>query len=225
MQTPTILSVNGQAEFVILPYVEYIRLASKASAAPDEAFNRNSATPQPLPHARALNMAERFAKEGNEATPTSLDAEEDNDAPAADSPLLTVDLDYSHEYEAVDKTEVPHTVVQFIARQDWSIVRAWREYLGLKKNEMANNMGISLENYARMEQPDALLTESMYHAIAKSMDIDIRQLQPRHYALPVGLVNRLHIEDACNSMSDDCDAAAHPPAREHVRSLLPDSLR
>ena len=46
---------------------------------------------------------------------------------------------------------VPHQVVGMIAENAWTPVRAWREYLGLTQQEVANRIGISQPAYAQQE--------------------------------------------------------------------------
>src|SRR5690606_31350882 len=96
----------------------------------------------------------------------------------------------SNERDKLGPTEIPHAIVQLIHRQSWSIVRAWREYLGLKKSDVARKIGITTERYAGMEQPDAQLADSQYRAVANAMGIDIRQIRPAIKALSDDIPNR-----------------------------------
>jgi len=175
MQTPTtILSVKGQAEFVVLPYTEYIRLKNMACAAPS-------------------NMAGIITDKAGKDPASKFSLRQSRDAPSytpSIDPLLTVDLHYSNERDKLGPTEIPHAIVQLIHRQSWSIVRAWREYLGLKKSDVARKIGITTERYAGMEQPDAQLADSQYRAVANAMGIDIRQIRPAIKALSDDIPNR-----------------------------------
>lgn len=46
---------------------------------------------------------------------------------------------------------VPHQVVGSIAEKGWTAARAWREYLGLTQQEVAERIGISQPAYAQQE--------------------------------------------------------------------------
>jgi len=46
---------------------------------------------------------------------------------------------------------VPHQVIGFIAENGWTAARAWREYLGLTQQEVAERIGISQPAYAQQE--------------------------------------------------------------------------
>ncbi|AVR97191.1 helix-turn-helix domain-containing protein [Pseudoduganella armeniaca] len=46
---------------------------------------------------------------------------------------------------------VPHQVVGLIAERGWTAARAWREYLGLTQQQVADRIGISQPAYAQQE--------------------------------------------------------------------------
>ncbi|GGC12969.1 helix-turn-helix domain-containing protein [Pseudoduganella buxea] len=46
---------------------------------------------------------------------------------------------------------VPHQVVGLIADHGWTAARAWREYLGLTQQQVAERIGISQPAYAQQE--------------------------------------------------------------------------
>jgi DNA-binding XRE family transcriptional regulator len=46
---------------------------------------------------------------------------------------------------------VPHEVVGLMIDHDYTIIRAWREYMGLTQKEVADKMGITQAAYSQME--------------------------------------------------------------------------
>ena len=46
---------------------------------------------------------------------------------------------------------VPHEVVELMIDHDYTIIRAWREYLGLTQKEVADKIGITQAAYSQME--------------------------------------------------------------------------
>jgi DNA-binding XRE family transcriptional regulator len=71
---------------------------------------------------------------------------------------------------------IPHEVVELMVANDWSIVRAWREYLGITQVEMAKRLGIRQPTYVGMEAPGARPRRSTRLRIADAMGLHIDQL-------------------------------------------------
>lgn len=46
---------------------------------------------------------------------------------------------------------VPHEVMRYVLRENYSLPRAWREYLGLTQQDVAARMNISQSALAQME--------------------------------------------------------------------------
>ncbi len=46
---------------------------------------------------------------------------------------------------------VPHEVMRYVLREDFSLLRAWREYLGYTQADVAARMGITQSALAQME--------------------------------------------------------------------------
>lgn len=76
---------------------------------------------------------------------------------------------------AVEVT-IPHEVV--MRSIDVSLVRAWREHLGLSQAEVASRMGISQPAYCQMEEKDVRLRPATVRNIAAAMGLDVRQIKP-----------------------------------------------
>jgi len=55
-----------------------------------------------------------------------------------------------------DGDHTPHEVVGMMVKNDWTPVRAWREYLGLTQQEVAERLNISQSAYAQQETSDKL---------------------------------------------------------------------
>jgi DNA-binding XRE family transcriptional regulator len=76
-----------------------------------------------------------------------------------------------------DESDVtfPHEVVMANVRGD-SLIKAWREHLGLTQDELANRSGIKQPALARLEKPDANPRRSTLKKIADAMNITVEQL-------------------------------------------------
>lgn len=46
---------------------------------------------------------------------------------------------------------IPHEVVAMMVDRDWTITRAWREYLGLTQEQVAERMGVTQSAYSQQE--------------------------------------------------------------------------
>lgn len=76
-----------------------------------------------------------------------------------------------------DESDVwfPHEVVKANVRGD-SLIKAWREHLGMTQGELAAKAGIKQPALARMEKPDANPRNSSLAKLADAMGITIEQL-------------------------------------------------
>lgn len=70
----------------------------------------------------------------------------------------------------------PHEVMRLHVKNDWSMIRAWREHLGLTQTEMAKRLEIRQPSYAAMEAPDARPKKVTRERIAAAMGISLEQL-------------------------------------------------
>lgn len=70
----------------------------------------------------------------------------------------------------------PHEVMRLAVKNDWSMIRAWREHLGLTQTEMARRLDIRQPSYAAMEAPDAKPKKITKDRIAAAMGISLEQL-------------------------------------------------
>ena len=73
-----------------------------------------------------------------------------------------------------DDVLIPHEVVKFYIKHN-SLVRAWREYLGVTQAEMAKRMKITQPSYGQMERSRNPRPETL-KKIAKALKIDYAQL-------------------------------------------------
>ena len=71
---------------------------------------------------------------------------------------------------------VPHEVMRLQVKNDWSLIRAWREHLGITQTEMATRLGIRQPSYAAMEAVDANLKKSTRERIATALDLSLEQI-------------------------------------------------
>ncbi|HAT50974.1 MAG: helix-turn-helix transcriptional regulator [Nitrospirae bacterium] len=72
---------------------------------------------------------------------------------------------------------IPHTVAKATLLNGVSLVRAWREYLGLTQAELADRMGITQAALSQMEQLNAKLRKPTLEKLAIAMDLSVKQLR------------------------------------------------
>lgn len=70
----------------------------------------------------------------------------------------------------------PHEVVSAHVKNGWSMIRAWREHLGLTQADMAQRLEIRQPSYAAMEAPQARPKKLTRERIAAAMGISLEQL-------------------------------------------------
>lgn len=77
-----------------------------------------------------------------------------------------------------DESEVwfPQEVVEANVIRGESLLRAWREHLGLTQAEVAGRAGMSQPAYAKMEKPDANPRTVTLRKIAAALDLSLEQL-------------------------------------------------
>ncbi|HEY9274684.1 MULTISPECIES: helix-turn-helix transcriptional regulator [Achromobacter] len=71
---------------------------------------------------------------------------------------------------------IPHEVVTLMTSNGWSIVRSWREYLGITQVDMAARLGIRQPSYAAMESADANPRRSTRERIAAALGVHFDQI-------------------------------------------------
>jgi len=78
---------------------------------------------------------------------------------------------------SIDETDVwfPNEVVKASVRGD-SLIKAWREYLGLTQGELAGKAGIKQPALARLEKAESRPRKSTLKKIADALDISLEQL-------------------------------------------------
>lgn len=96
-----------------------------------------------------------------------------------DGKPLFVLVPYDEYLTLVEREEaitVPQAVVEKHILENMSLVRAWREHLGLSQQEVAQKMGISQSAYSQMEKIDANLRQATMNKIARALGILPEQL-------------------------------------------------
>jgi DNA-binding XRE family transcriptional regulator len=71
---------------------------------------------------------------------------------------------------------VPHEVVSLMIDNDWPIIRAWREHLGLTQLEVAERAGISQAALSQMETSGKRLRKTTREKLAAALGVTIGQL-------------------------------------------------
>jgi len=75
-----------------------------------------------------------------------------------------------------DALAIPHEVVSRHLVDGVSLIRAWREYLGLTQAELAECIGVTQGRVAQWESPEARLRHSTSKRIAAAMGLHVAQL-------------------------------------------------
>lgn len=71
---------------------------------------------------------------------------------------------------------IPHAVVGLTIKQDMTLLRAWREYLGMTQIEVATKAGITQASLSQMESGESKLRKATKEKLAAAMGINADQL-------------------------------------------------
>ena len=80
--------------------------------------------------------------------------------------------DYVSEKE---EANIPHEVVGLSVRKGYTMIRAWRKYLGMTQLEVAKRMSITQPAYAQLEQSTTLKADTQ-RRIANALGLKVSQL-------------------------------------------------
>ncbi len=75
-----------------------------------------------------------------------------------------------------DALTLPHEVVSRYLTEDVPLIRAWREYLSVSQQELANRLSVSQSQIAQWERPEAQPRHATLKKIAGALGIHVRQL-------------------------------------------------
>ncbi|MFJ3461294.1 hypothetical protein [Achromobacter spanius] len=103
---------------------------------------------------------------------------------STESPLLTeaARRDAAHSYMAQvaravpDDGTIPQDVLERAAQNHWQLPRAWREYLGLTKQQAAARASISAVRYGELEEGFAQICSQRKQVIAFGLSLQAEQL-------------------------------------------------
>lgn len=71
---------------------------------------------------------------------------------------------------------VPNEVIGLTIKKDMSLLRAWREYLGLTQVEVAAKAGITQASLSQMESGESKLRKATRIKLSAALGIDPKQL-------------------------------------------------
>lgn len=71
---------------------------------------------------------------------------------------------------------IPHEVVSTMLENDWSLLRAWREYLGMTQKQVADRAGITQAALSQMETGEQKLRKVTREKLAAAMGLIPEQL-------------------------------------------------
>lgn len=72
---------------------------------------------------------------------------------------------------------IPHAVVKSNLVEGKSLIRAWREYLGMTQEEVAEKSAMSQPALAKVEKPGARPRKKTLGRIAAAMGLSVEQVQ------------------------------------------------
>jgi DNA-binding XRE family transcriptional regulator len=78
---------------------------------------------------------------------------------------------------ALERADIPPEVAALVGKRRWSLARAWREHLGLTREEVAGRMGISPAAVAQMEAGSARPRMATLRKIATALGVEAEQLR------------------------------------------------
>ena len=71
--------------------------------------------------------------------------------------------------------DVPHEVMQYVLKENFSLPRAWREYLGLTQSEVAERMSITQSALAQIETAQRPRKATL-QKLATALGVSVTQL-------------------------------------------------
>ena len=71
---------------------------------------------------------------------------------------------------------IPHEVVGLTIKKGYTLIRAWREYLGLTQKEVAERMTITQAALSQMEAGKKRLRKVTLEKLAAALGLDVEQL-------------------------------------------------
>jgi len=87
-------------------------------------------------------------------------------------------IPYEDYLSLVPKQEatIPHEVVGLVIKNNWNLVKAWRNYLGFSKVFVAENSQFSVIEISQLEKQSNQTTSRLLEKVANAMQIDSEQL-------------------------------------------------
>ena len=76
-----------------------------------------------------------------------------------------------------DGESVPHEVIGMTIKNGYSLIRAWREYLGMTQTEVASRMGITQPALSQIESGEKKVRKGTIAKLSVALGISIGQLQ------------------------------------------------
>lgn len=76
-----------------------------------------------------------------------------------------------------DHAYLPHEVVGYMVKEDFSLLAAWRKHRGLTQAELAERIGSSQSSLQRMERSGARLRKATLEKLADALDVTVEQLK------------------------------------------------
>jgi DNA-binding XRE family transcriptional regulator len=75
------------------------------------------------------------------------------------------------------KGNIPHEVVGLSIKKGFTLIRAWREYLGLTQNEVAGRMGVTQEALSQLETGGKKPRKATLEKLAAALGLKVEQIR------------------------------------------------
>jgi len=76
-----------------------------------------------------------------------------------------------------DGESVPHEVAGLTVKKGYTLLRAWREYLGLTQKDVAKKMGISQAAFSQIESGENKLRKVTLEKLAAALEVSMAQIR------------------------------------------------
>jgi predicted transcriptional regulator len=72
---------------------------------------------------------------------------------------------------------IPHEVVGLVVKKNYSLLRAWREHLGITQEEMARRLHVKQAAVSQQEAPDKKPRRATLEKWAAALGVNVEQLR------------------------------------------------
>ncbi|MCX7634998.1 MAG: helix-turn-helix transcriptional regulator [Syntrophales bacterium] len=86
-------------------------------------------------------------------------------------------LKFRKPYIPDDGESVPHEVLGLTIMKGYTLIRAWREYLGLTQKDVAEKMGITPTAFSQIETGEKKIRKKTLEKVASALGVGVEQIR------------------------------------------------